>query len=279
MSRGWIPRQELKIALAFFGITRSLRLTIESIRRNLVGPAREVAPNVRLFGHFYDQARIENLRSSESGELDRDEYSLLGLDAVERELPGECLSLYPYDAIKAAGDPWKDDFASLNNLVHQLHSLHRVTEMALEWQPHIVVFARPDLFYHDSAIEHLERLASMRRRILVPDWSLWHGYNDRFAIAKGEENIRAYGLRAERMGEYCARRKRLHSERFLKFVLEDSPVRTFGMRASRVRSNGTVMVEDFTPGRGKRGPLVHISFAKFEQTLPLALRAAPVEGT
>jgi hypothetical protein len=247
-------KPDLRVAVVFFGITRALRLTLPAIAANVVGPARSVAREVRTYGHFFTQTSISNVRSGEVGELDPEEFRLLNLDGVETEAPGACLDLYPMTEMQARGDIWKDDFASFRNLVHQLHSLRRATLLAEPFQPDIVIFARPDLLYHDSMAEHLDFLARAHRSfVLLPDWSQWFGHNDRFALAKGEAAIAAYGRRAERMGEYCARPKRLHAERFLKFALGDQRVRPVHLRASRVRSNGLQVLEDFTPGRGPMG--------------------------
>lgn len=247
-------RADLKIAVVFFGITRALRLTLPSITAQLIDPARAIAREIRLCGHFFRQTGISNPRSGEVGELDPEEYRLLNLDAVEVEDPGACLDLYPMDQMQARGDIWRDDFASFRNLVHQLHSLKRATLLAEGFQPDIVIFARPDLLYHDSAAEHLDLLARAHRSfVLVPDWAQWFGHNDRFALVKGAEGVAAYGRRADRMGEYCARGKRLHSERFLKYALGGQRVRTMHMRASRVRASGLQVLEDFTPGRGPMG--------------------------
>lgn len=244
-------RADLKLALVFFGITRALRLTLPSITENLIDPARAIAKEVRLFGHFFTQTGISNPRSGEVGELDPEEYRLLDLDEVELEAPGDCMALYPVAEMQARGDIWRDDFASFRNLVHQLHSLKRATLLAERFQPDIVIFARPDLLYHDSAAEQLDMLARAHRDfVLVPDWSQWHGHNDRFALVKGAEGIAAYGKRADRMGDYCAQGKRLHSERLLKYALAGHRVRTVPLRASRVRANGLQVLEDFTPGRG-----------------------------
>ncbi len=263
-------RADLKVAVVFFGITRALRLTLPSIIENVLDPARAVAREVRLFGHFFTQTVISNARSGEVGELDPEEYRLLALDAVELEEPVACLDLYPMAQMQARGDIWRDDFASFRNLVHQLHSLRRATLMAEAFQPDVVIFARPDLLYHDSMAQPLDMLARAHRQfVLVPDWSEWFGLNDRFALAKGAEGIAAYGRRAERMGEYCARGKRLHSERFLKFALEGQRVRRVHMRASRVRSNGLQVLEDFSPGRGPMGKrqLVPLGTIREDQTV------------
>ncbi len=247
-------RADLRIAMVFFGITRALRLTLPSITENLIAPARKLAKEVRLYGHFFRQSEIRNQRSGEEGRMDPEEYRLLNLDEVELEEPGACLDLYPMAEMQARGDIWRDDFASFRNLVHQLYSLKQATLMAEEFRPDIVIFARPDLLYHDSAAEHLDMLARAHRSfVLVPDWSQWFGHNDRFALVKGAEGVAAYGRRADRMGEYCARGKRMHSERLLKYALGGQRVRTMHMRASRVRANGLQVLEDFTPGRGPMG--------------------------
>jgi hypothetical protein len=261
----------LRIAFVFFGITRSLRLTLPSITQHLIEPARSLSADVGLFGHFFTQTSIQNARSKETGDLDPEEYKLLNLDGVELEAPDACLDLYPIEAMKARGDIWRDDFASFRNLVHQLHSLKRATLLAESWGPDITVFARPDLIYHDSAAEHLDMLARAHRQfVLVPDWSQWFGHNDRFALIKGAEGIAAYGKRADRMGEYCARGKRLHSERFLKYALGDLRVRTIHLRASRVRSGGLQVLEDFTPGRGPIGKKKLVPLGTIRPERPVA---------
>lgn len=247
-------KADLKVAVVFFGITRALRLTLPSITENLIAPARAIAREVRTFGHFFTQTAIRNARSGEEGDLDPEEYRLLALDAVETEAPGACLEQYPVAEMQVRGDIWRDEFASFRNLVHQLHSLKRATLLAEGFQPDIVIFARPDLLYHDSMAEPLDMLARAHRQfVLVPDWSEWFGLNDRFGLAKGAEAIAAYGKRADRMGEYCAKGKRLHSERFLKYALGDQRVRKVHLRASRVRANGLQVLEDFSPGRGPMG--------------------------
>jgi hypothetical protein len=240
-----------RIAVVFFGITRSLRLTLGSINRNVIAPARAAASDLRTVGHFFDQSAIDNPSSNEAGALDPDEFRLLDLDEVVRELPGACLEKHGFDRLKGAGDSWKDDFASLRNLVHQLHSLACATDLALAWKPDIVVFARPDLCYHDSMAPQLAALSlSQGPGVLLPDWAQWRGCNDRFALARGEDAISAYGHRVTRLNDYVAGDRPVHSEQFLKFALGQVPVGSFGLRASRVRSNGMMEVEDFSPGRG-----------------------------
>jgi hypothetical protein len=266
-----------RVAVVYFGITRSLRHTVGSIRRNVVEAARSVTTDVRQVGHFYSQDRIDNPRSQENGPLDPEEYRLLDLDAVEREAPGACLEQHGFDRLKAAGDAWNDNFVSLRNLVHQLHSLQQATRLALALDPDIVIFARPDLYYHAPLTDYLHTLAKRRRHlVMVPDWATcWHGFNDRAAVVKGEAAMRAYGMRAERMLDYCAAGRKLHAERFLKFALAGFRVQPVPLHASRVRSNGLVVQEDFKPGRSRWGSDRMLSFAEFEARIATGSELRP----
>ena len=85
-----------KIAICFFGITRSLKYTIGSIEENILNPARTLG-DVRVFAHFFNQERVENSRSRESTALDRSEYMNIHEDqrkSLERkEVGGRGVSL------------------------------------------------------------------------------------------------------------------------------------------------------------------------------------------
>jgi hypothetical protein len=244
----------MRVAIAFFGITRSLTYTAESIRRNVIEPARQLA-DVRLFGHFYSQSEIDNPRSGESGQLRLDEHRLLCLDEVKFEAPFESIEaicnvekLSP-DKIIAAGDAWNDGFKSLANLLHQLHSLRYVALMAEQYAPDVVCFVRPDLMYHDSFAPVINRALHAKKPALwVPDWQWWGGVNDRLAVCKGKDAIRDYGCRLQKIPAYLEQLdKPLHGESLVKFVVDSSRISLHPscLRASRVRSNGLHVLEPF----------------------------------
>lgn len=242
-----------QIALCFYGITRSLRHTLPSIDARAIVPARK-AGDVRIYAHFFRQRRIDHARTGETGELDLDEHRLLRPDWLELEEPDDCLAAWDFDGLKRHGDFWENDFHSLRNLVHQLHSMNRVTAAARADGAGICLFLRPDLLYHDSLAPAIRRarraLATGRPLVQLPWWQSWNGHNDRFAIAAGDAAIAAYGSRVTRMADFCAATGGpVHSERLLAFTLADAdiPVRTIGARASRVRMGGQVRYEDFLP--------------------------------
>lgn len=235
-----------RIAVCFFGITRSLRYTVASIEQNVLEPTRKTG-EVRVFGHFFLQSVISNPRSAEHGKLQVDEYKLLELDWLELEEPDQCLEKHNFDGLKKFGDHWGDDFRSLRNLIHQLHSIDRVTRAAQKWEPEIVVFVRPDIRYHDS----IERYLKSQRRptVLLPNWQHWRGgYNDRFSICFSESAAYAWGTRIDLAEDFCRTYHRpLHGELLLRHALRSHDVRVKMLRskASRVRYDGSTVEEDF----------------------------------
>lgn len=247
------------IAICFFGITRSLAEVLPSIETCILAPARALG-QVTLYAHLYEQDRIDSPRSGEQGEIAPDDYRLLNIDRLIRERPGPALERWDFETLRTYGDFWDNDFSSLRNLVHQLHSLHCVTGMALEDAPDLCLFVRPDLRYHDSLGPTLSRALKGRGdRIYLPRWQPWFGYNDRFAAMRGARAMRAYGQRIEQARAYCEERAApLHSERMLKFAVDRAgiPVTKITPKASRVRLGGLEVEEDFTAQWGLKAQRV-----------------------
>jgi hypothetical protein len=236
-----------KIAVCFFGITRSLTHTIASIEQNVLVPARKRG-DTKVYAHFFQQRKIEHERSGESGTLDLGEHQLLPSEWLQLEQPDLCLEERGFSTLKTFGDSWNDGFASLRNLVHQLHSLDAVTTAALADGSDICVFCRPDLRYHDSLRASLRQALHNSNLAQLPRWQAWGGLNDRFAICSGPAAISAYGHRIRVAEQFCRDRDSpLHSEQLVQYALQEAnvPVRQIRARASRVRLGGIQRDEDF----------------------------------
>lgn len=239
-----------RIIICCYGITRSLRHTVKSIRRNVIDPAR-ARGTVSVYCHFFDQGQAIAVSGKREGAVDVGEAQLLEPDWIETEAPGACLETWSFDEICGFGDFWGNNFISARNLIHQLHSINRVSSRALEDSPDIVIFCRPDLRYHDSMADALNQAVACvgrESRVFLPFWQSWGGYNDRFAIAVGTEAIRAYGSRIARALPYCQQAQgALQSERLVKYALTEAgiPVTQIPVRASRVRASGFKVWESF----------------------------------
>ena len=236
-----------KVAVCFFGITRSLSHTIDSIERNVIGPARATG-EVRIYAHFFRQTHIDNPRSCEKGVLKLNEHLLLSPNWLELEDPDIFLSDMDFEALKSFRDVWNDGYRSLRNLAHQLHSLDRVTTAALAWDPDICIFVRPDLIYWDSFLSVLADASNViEPTVYIPSWQHWSGLNDRFSVCVGKDAIQAYGTRKHDILPVFKVTSGCTGERLVKhsLITRGINVRPFNARASRVRIDGSVVKENF----------------------------------
>jgi hypothetical protein len=246
----------MKIALAFFGLPRCSRISFPSIAANLVAPLAAVG-ELRVFHHLWKQEQVSNLRSAEDHRLADANYAPFA--AFEGEVAERPAAPAPLlQRIAAHGDAFHDGFQSLRNLLLQLESLYHVTQRVAAAQPDVVVFARPDLLYHEPlAREDVAYALAHPDSVSLPCWESWGGMNDRLAIC-GARAWRAYGGRLLLADHFCERTRRpLHSETFLAYAMAFAgvAVRTIALRASRVRVDGRIEQEDFI---GARTQLLHL---------------------
>ena len=129
--------------------------------------------------------------------------------------------------------------------------MKKVTTRALQDDPDIVIFCRPDLQYHDSFETGIQAAIKAEDSLIVlPHWQRHKGgLNDRFSICHGKQAIAAYGCRLDLALSFCQKTNlELHSERLLQYSVAKHRISTrkLNVRASRVRSDGRVVEEDFS---------------------------------
>lgn len=239
----------MKIAVAFFGLPRCTSASMPTIQQNLFDHF-PTGSEYHCFYSFYRQTRVVNPRSGESGLLDESNYQPFMRYQGVLEDPGEVLAGLPLEGLKPFGDAWNDDFNSLRNLLLQLNSLKKVTGLVKAWSPDVVLFARPDLVYHDPVPPHVYLMArEYRNAVFVPNWQWGRGLNDTFAVC-GRDAYEIYGTRLDEVFDYCRKKQEpLHSERLLKHVLlkYGKDIYHLDAKASRVRVGGVIARENFTP--------------------------------
>jgi hypothetical protein len=267
---------KLKIAIALFGIPRGAQTTMPRLKEMIHAPELAFC-EVKVFFHLFQQEKVVNSLSREDGFLYPADYAMFDEYEGELEPPNECLERWSFDKMRALFDPFADNYQSMSNLVHQLHSLWRVTARVEKFTPDIIIFARPDLLYHDSIpVSRFNLIQKNPTHCYIPDWQWWWGYNDRFALC-GSHSYKIYGKRVERALEFCQLvQKGLHGERLLRYVLKTSnmSVRTISTRASRVRVDGRMEEENFSPDNSIGSPALlkelHELQALSQQILPKA---------
>ena len=240
--------KDIKIAIAFYGITRSLKYTIDSIYKNIINPTKEIA-NVKIFCHFFSQTSIENPRTNESIITDPNEWKLLNPDIYIIDEVDVAKEKIIYENLIKFGNAWEDDGQSLKNIIRQLISLQIISNKIEENDNFdYIIFARPDMIYHDSFSDIIKKQINKQNKICIPYWAWSGGLNDRFAIC-GKKAYKIYGNRIDQALNYCiSKNKPFHSERLLMFAIQKSTsqLNTMPHRATRVRGNGIHADEVFT---------------------------------
>ena len=240
----------MRVALAYFGLTRSLRHTAASIACNVEAPLAEAGAEVHRVGHFHRPALINNPRSGEHGVVPEEgDTPLLGLDTMIAEPQDPALVAADWATCRTGQDAFGDGYRSLHNLCFQLRSLRQVwslAESALrpgDW----VLFLRPDLLYLDRIdIPVLTRMLERTGTDLaVPSWQSWGGLNDRFALCRVEAAA-SYAKRADHLGTMVSRFGAVHPESLLAYAVEASGLRatTMDARAVRIRAGGQPAPQD-----------------------------------
>lgn len=239
----------MKIAVAFFGLPRCSNVAMPSIEQKLFAHFPN-GSELRCFYHFYQQTQVVNPRSGENGLLDESNYQPFMQYEGLLEDPQDILKKLPLERLKLFGDIWKDDFNSLRNLLLQLHSLKKVTELVKAGSPDVVLFVRPDLVFHDPIPAHVYLIAQeYSDSVFIPNWQWGSGVNDTFAVC-GKGAFESYGTRLDEVFNYCQDKKEpLHSEHLLKYVLLKNKIDIFHLKvkASRVRIGGVISNENFVP--------------------------------
>lgn len=231
----------MKVAICFYGITRSVPWTVASIRENVYEPLKGDA--VCRLGHFFEQAGVDNPRSGEQGVYGRDDWRLLDLDVCVNECDSQDAIEAMIARVRLYRDVYDDDYRTLYNCVKQLYSIQQCWDMMVSEEPDVCLFLRPDLRYHEP-LGAVVRQAAAVPGVYVPAWQDWGGMNDRFAIGTPAE-MRRWAFRFEEIPSFLEAFGYLHPEELVGWVMRDCLVYRIGARASRVRLGGVEVEEDF----------------------------------
>ena len=201
---------------------------------------KEEGWDVRVFMHTYNLEYLNNPRSKEfMCKLDNTEYKLLEpFEKLQIDDQNDIDKILNFQQYRKHGDPWVDNFKSLDNLLRQLYSLEQVTKM---WDEtfDFVIYCRPDVkFTKRLDTQWIKDLSD--NQIITPSFDSFGFMNDRFAIGKPSV-MKIYGNRRNLAYEYSQRNK-LHSETFLKYVIDRHEIKstTIDFKFMRVRANGNV---------------------------------------
>ena len=195
-----------KIAICFYGITRSLKYTINSIETNFFNVFKKNNIDYDIFLHTYKLDKYINNRTKEKDNNPDNElykmlhpnYFLIDDDKIIREN----IDLKKYRTKK---DPWVMDgskkYNSVDNFILSCYSKYQVSELVYKTKNKYdyVLFTRPDCCYpYPFEIKYFNSICD--NTICIPNFHL-AGYvnninlkfNDRFSIC----NNKNYRILAE----------------------------------------------------------------------------------
>jgi len=216
-----------KVAILFFGLTRSLPETIDAMKQNLFQPILDAGMEYDIFMHTYIiNGEYKNRWSNEDiKEYDNEQYKLLDPKYFITDIQEDILSKIHLDDYFTKLESWTGFDGPLTcylirNMILALKSKKRITEVLEE---HIeeydyVMITRPDLKFTDP-IPWTEIYPTLTdTNIAIPSQEWWAGYNDKVCICK--PNIGLYvGKLSDHLLEYSTH-KSIVSERYFKDMID-----------------------------------------------------------
>tara|TARA_B100000902_G_scaffold226247_1_gene214793 strand:+ start:10334 stop:11302 length:969 start_codon:yes stop_codon:yes gene_type:complete len=250
----------MPVTIIFYGLTRSLKKTIKSLKKNIFKPLSDQNIPFQIYIHTYDLKELSNERSGEN-KVKLDHNSDLKLIqsvtkatkiTIKVTRQEDFLNSIKIEDYISHGDPWGHTnenvkYKSLKNLLCQLNSLRIISEIAIKRQDDAYLFLRPDLLYVDKldieVIKTCEQFPihnNIKKAgiVFTPPWAKNGGLNDRIACCSFE-SAKLYGLRFNNSQKY-SQKKTLHSETYLDSTLYYVKRQRFFIRALRIRANGNI---------------------------------------
>ena len=121
----------MKIAIGFFGITRSLKYTIESIKQNIFDVFKENNIEYDIFMHTYFLKSYENRRAGEKKNniIDNEEHKLLSPKYLKIDDQDEIIKKLNLTSYRKFPDPWKTNYQTVNFYILGSYSKYMLTNM------------------------------------------------------------------------------------------------------------------------------------------------------
>jgi hypothetical protein len=241
-----------KIALIFWGLTRSLKHIIGSLQENVISILTKEGYEVDVFIHTYRLSGLySNSRHGLSNiKLDFDEYKLLEpkvalIDEQDR-IVEEKLDLKSF---RTRNCYFSNNYQSLDYYIISLYSQLQICREfeKVKGDYHKVLFLKSDMFYKDPfQIEWLD-LADENNFVVPEDNCRVPGNykrtNDRFCISTPDNAIK-YGSVLEHLLEY-SKRSSVNAELFLGTVIHDiynMNIVNVPFRFNGISPNGEVII-------------------------------------
>jgi len=205
----------MKVALCFWGLTRSLKYTIHSIKKRILNVLKNNKIEYKIFMHTYKfDSQYVNPRAHEYDvDLDFEEYTLLNPDYIEIDDQDEIKTNINVFKYRTLADPWNSGFVTVDNFLCAMYSKKQIGQMVENCEETFdyIIYLRPDVKYHTYFDMKYLSLVN-KYTVCTPNFHLFPKMNDRFCILTNN-NLRQYYSMFDKMHQYSLTHP-LHSERF-----------------------------------------------------------------
>lgn len=216
--------KEKKIAINFYGLTRSLTKTINSLKQNLFNPLTENSINYDIFIHTYKiHGSYHNVWSGEHTEnySNEDVESVLNPKYFIYDDQSDIIKKLNFESYYSNLGNWTGEGIDENltkilikNMCLGLYSKKKITTLFKKYKNDYdyAIIMRPDLLLTSKFdIGFFNEITD--KNIIIPEMDSYAGVNDRFCIGK-VDTILYYGTLFDHLKDYSLR-KSIISERYL----------------------------------------------------------------
>ena len=230
----------MKIALVFWGLTRSLSKTYPNIKEKILDYLKNCKIEYKIFLHtYYFEGTHSDRRTGEINiTLDFNEYKILNPDYYKIDNQDEIkkqINIEKYHKFRYSYAP-----KTVENLICALYSQMKATELLQHCNEKFdyIWYLRSDVIFKSSIPLQWFRWINPNR-FIVPYFAHNGGINDRMAILTMDQAL-VYGKRFLQLEEYgkLLRGRKISSERFIKWVMRKYKTRNINYLFKRLRANG-----------------------------------------
>lgn len=232
-----------KVAICFWGLTRSLKYTLDSIKEKILNELEKAGIEYHIFLHTYQiDESYTNTRSGEHNQiLDNEEYKLLKPKDYIIENQKEVRSKLNLQQYRTHGDPWSNNFETADNFISALYSKFQVTQLVKKSGIIYdnIMYCRPDVKYLTKFDINWLNITQESNIFHTPSFHKWRGgLNDRFCLSNYKNSI-IYGESFSLLLEY-SKNINIHSETFLKNYMKTHNLLNVDVlfNFNRIRCNG-----------------------------------------
>jgi hypothetical protein len=238
------PFNKRKIALCFWGITRSLTHTIDSIKDKILYAFKNNNIEYTIFMHTYklnkyrNERTHENIEDIQDIEKMNDEYKLLNPDFLQIDNQDDIANTLNLDSYRTHQDPWNTQYNSVDNFILAMYSKSKVTHMVEDSKIifDYIIYLRPDVKYiNEFNIDFLKGVND--NTICIPNFHLYNEvrFNDRFAICTNN-SYKLYGNIFDKLLD-LSKIMPLHSETVYAKILYENNINIIIIGNKCIRNN------------------------------------------